>query len=63
MNPSCMPFSGEMSGITEVIIPIPMNEIDAIETTRSAARKFAFGRLRSKKSATTTNRSEARASP
>ena len=38
MKPSCIPFSGEISGITEVIIPIPMNETDAITSTTSAAR-------------------------
>ena len=30
MNPSCVPFSGEISGSTAVIIPMPTNEIDAI---------------------------------
>ena len=30
MKPSCVPFSGEISGRTAVIIPIPMNEIEAI---------------------------------
>ena len=63
MKPSCMPFSGEISGITEVIIPIPMNETDAIAITTSAATKFACGSSRSKKNATTANRRIARASP
>ena len=38
-----MPFSGEISGRTAVIIPIPMNETDAIASIRSAAAKFASG--------------------
>ncbi len=36
-KPSCIPFSGEISGRTAVIIPIPMNEIEAIISTTSAA--------------------------
>ncbi len=40
-----MPFSGEISGRTAVIIPIPMNEIEATTSTISAATKFAFGEL------------------
>ena len=54
MNPSCVPFSGEMSGRTDVIIPIPTNEIDATASTTSAAAKFALRKAqRSKKNATT----------
>ena len=37
MKPSCVPFSGEMSGSTAVIVPIPMKEIDAIASSASAA--------------------------
>ena len=36
-KPSCIPFSGEISGRTAVIIPIPMNETDAMIRTTSAA--------------------------
>ena len=36
MKPSCMPFSGEISGRTAVIIPIPMNEIEATRAARRA---------------------------
>ena len=32
-----MPFSGEMSGITDVITPMPMNEIDAMARITKAA--------------------------
>ena len=44
MNPSCVPFSGEMSGRTAVIIPIPMNDTDATPSTTTAARKSACGK-------------------
>jgi hypothetical protein len=37
MNPSCVPFSGEMSGRTAHIIPIPMNDTLAIASSASAA--------------------------
>jgi ABC-2 type transport system permease protein len=55
MKPSCVPFSGEMSGRTAVIIPIPMNEIDAIASRTSAATKCAFGRCNEKNAAITAN--------
>ena len=38
-----------MSGITDIIIPMPMNEIDAMTRMTKAATKFASGTLRSKK--------------
>ena len=60
MKPSCVPFSGEISGRTAVIIPIPMNEIEATSSTTSAAAKLACERFRSKNSATTPNSSIAR---
>ena len=55
MKPSCVPFSGEIRGRTAVIIPIPINGIEAISRTTSAARKFAPPTSMSKKSATTPN--------
>ena len=42
---------------------MPMNEIDAIASTTNAAKKFASGIDRSKKSAQTANRKTARRSP
>ena len=30
MKPSCVPFSGEISGSTAVIMPMPMNETELI---------------------------------
>ena len=45
------------------MIPMPMNEIDAMASTTSAARKFASGIERLKKSAQTANRKTARTSP
>ena len=36
-KPSCAPFSGEISGSTEVMIPTPMNERDASASNPSAA--------------------------
>ena len=58
-----MPFSGEISGRTAVIIPMPMNEIDAIASTTSAAAKFASGMCSPKNAATTTKTSDARTRP
>ena len=55
MKPSCAPFSGEISGSTAVIMPMPTNEIEATASSTSAARKSASGKLRPKNSATTTN--------
>ena len=63
MKPSCVPFSGEMSGRTAVIIPMPMNEIDATARTTIAARKSASGKPRSKKNATAPNSSAVRRTP
>ena len=62
-KPSCAPFSGEISGSTAVIIPIPKNDIDAISRITSAAAKFASGIGRPKKNATTTKSRIARTSP
>ena len=63
MKPSCAPFSGEISGSTEVIVPMPMNEIDAIASTIAAARKFASGMCNPNISAITTNRTALRRTP
>ena len=63
MNPSCVPFSGEMSGRTAVIIPIPMNEIDEIASSASAAAKFAFGTSMPMNAATTKKRIAERTMP
>jgi hypothetical protein len=63
MNPSWVPFSGEISGRTAVIIPIPMNETDAIPSTSSAVPKFASGMCSPKNAATTPNTSVARTRP
>jgi hypothetical protein len=63
MKPSCVPFSGEMSGRTAVIIPIPTKEMDATPRMTSAATKSAWGISRSKKNATTPKRRTARTSP
>ena len=62
-KPSCAPFSGEMSGRTAVIIPIPKNETDATIRITSAAGKFASSNWRPKNSETTTNSRIARTSP
>jgi len=58
-----VPFSGEISGRTAVIIPIPMNEIEATTSTTSAAAKFACASSRWKKSATTAKSMIARMTP
>ena len=63
MKPSCVPFSGEIRGRTAVIIPMPMNEIEATASTTSAAAKFACERSRSKNSATTPKSRTARTTP
>jgi hypothetical protein len=63
MKPSCVPFSGEISGRTAVIIPIPMNEIDAIASRIRAATKFACGRCSEKNAAITANSALARTTP
>ena len=63
MNPSCVPFSGEISGRTAVIIPTPMNDTEAIPSTSSAVAKFASGMCSPKKAATTPKTSEARTRP
>jgi len=57
------PFSGEISGSTEVIVPMPMNEIEAIASTIAAARKFARGMCRPNISAMTTKRIALRRTP
>jgi len=44
-------------------MPMPMNEIDETASTTSAARKFASGIERLKKSAQTPNRKTALMSP
>ena len=62
-KPSCAPFSGEMSGSTDVIIPIPMNENEAMPISASAAPKFALGMWMPMNAATTKNRIVARMSP
>ncbi len=63
-NPSCVPFSGEMSGSTDIIIPIPMNDTDATTSTTNAGKYLASGIERSKKTnAQTTKRKIARRSP
>ena len=63
-NPSWAPFSGEISGSTAVIIPIPMNETDATRRTTNAAKYLASGIERSKnRNAQMTNRNVARTSP
>ena len=54
MKPSCVPFSGEISGRTAVIIPIPTNETDATASSTNAAKKSAFGMFRPKNAAIAT---------
>ena len=63
MNPSCAPFSGEISGRTAVTIPTPTNEIDATASSSSAAPKSASGKLSPKKIATTANSAAVRRTP
>ena len=58
-----MPFSGEISGKTAVITPMPRNEIDAIARMTNAAQKSAWPRSSVKKDATTKNSSTVRISP
>ena len=62
-KPSCAPFSGEIRGSTEVIVPMPMNETDAMASTIAAARKFASGMCRPNISAMTTKRTALRSTP
>ena len=62
-KPSCAPFSGEISGSTAVIIPMPKNDTEASSSRTIAAVKFASGIERPKKSATTMNSSAARIRP
>ena len=38
MKPSWVPFSGEISGSTAVIMPMPMNETELISSTSAATR-------------------------
>ena len=45
MKPSCVPFSGEISGSTAVIMPMPMNETELISSTRAALAKSALPKL------------------
>ena len=45
MKPSCAPFSGEISGSTAVIMPMPTNETEATASSTSAAAKSASGKL------------------
>ncbi len=52
-----------MSGRTDVITPMPMNEIDAIASTTNAAKKFASGIDRSKKSAQTREQEDGAEEP
>ena len=49
-----------MSGSTDIIIPIPMNETDATTRTTSAAKYFASGIERSKKRNAQTDEQERR---
>ena len=56
-------ISGEMSGRTAVIIPIPMNETDAIASRTRAEAKFASGMSRPKNAAMTANTIAARTTP
>ena len=63
MKPSWVPFSGEISGRTAVIIPIPMKETDATQSRTSAVPKFACGMCSEKNAATTPKISDARTSP
>jgi hypothetical protein len=37
VKPSCAPFSGEISGRTAVIIPMPMKDTEAIASSANAA--------------------------
>src|SRR6478752_5496433 len=56
MNPSWVPFSGEISGSTAVIMPMPMNDTELISSTRPAAAKLASPKLMERNAATTANR-------
>jgi hypothetical protein len=63
MNPSCAPFSGEISGSTAVAMPMPTNETDATASSTRAATKSASGKLSPKNAATTANTSAVRRTP
>ncbi len=63
MKPSCVPFSGEISGRTAVIMPIPMKEIEATPSSTSAVAKSAFGMCSEKNAATTPKIKLARTTP
>ena len=64
MKPSCVPFSGEMSGRTAVIIPIPMNETDAIASSDERRGEVRVRHVRAPKNAAiTANTIAARTTP
>ena len=42
MKPSCVPFSGEISGSTAVIMPMPTNETEDTASTTIAEAKLAL---------------------
>ena len=50
MNPSCVPFSGEISGSTAVIMPMPTNENDDTASTTLAGPKSALAKCTSRNS-------------
>ncbi len=62
-KPIWVPFSGEISGRTAAIIPMPMNDTEATASTTSAARKFASGMFSPKNDAITAKTIEARTTP
>ena len=56
-------LSGEINGSTEVIVPMPMKEAEAIASTTAAAKKSACGMCSPKSDATTTNKIALRKMP
>ena len=63
MKPSCVPFSGEISGSTAVIMPMPMNENDETASTTAAAVKSGCSKWMSRNSATAPNSRTVRSTP
>jgi hypothetical protein len=63
MNPSCVPFSGEISGSTAVIMPMPMNDTELTSSTTAALVNWASWKVTLSDPATTANSSAVRNTP
>ena len=63
MKPSCVPFSGEISGSTAVIMPIPMKETELTSSTTPALTNCGSSNVTLSDPATTANRSAVRSTP